>query len=240
MKKDQEGFTNPLACSAYFQPPFPFKNAQTIGVEFEVPREVAEAELPEPLEYVPGTAFVFIQDAQIASGASFHEGYVYLRTRYNGQNGWFTPYLFGWPEEAVLANRELFGWAEMMIDNPNPWLVKNGHTITGTLERRGELLVRASITLERKGSADELPNMDDIFTLKKIPSPLKNGKPLRQLVHIRIEDVSMPEMWTGRGALEFGHSSQFKMHRLQPKEVLKGYYVVINWMLPYAREVWDV
>jgi hypothetical protein len=74
MKKSEEGFTNPLGSSAYFPPPYPFKNAETVMIEFEAPREAIEAELPEPLEFQPGTAFAVVQDAQIASGAPFHEG----------------------------------------------------------------------------------------------------------------------------------------------------------------------
>lgn len=240
MKRSEEGFTNPLGSPAYFPPPYPFKNAETLLIEFEAPREAIEAELPEPLEYQPGTAFAVVQDAQIASGAPFHEGYVFVRTKYKEQCGCYAPYVFGCPEEAVLANREMYGWPEMIADYPHPRHAKDGHTITGTVQRRGETLINASVTLERKPKLEELPNMDDNLTLRKIPSPLKDGRPLRQIIHLRLEDAQVHELWAGRGHLEFGVSAQFKISRLQPTRIVNAYYVVMSWLLPYAKSVWDV
>lgn len=240
MKRSEEGFTNPLGSPAYFPPPYPFKNAETILIEFEAPREAIEAELPEPLEFQPGTAFAVVQDAQIASGAPFHEGYVFVRTKYKEQRGYYAPYVFGCPEEAVLANREMYGWPEMIADYPHPRHAKDGHTITGTIQRRGETLIKASVSLERKPKLEELPNMDDNLTLRKIPSPLKDGRPLRQVIHLRLEDAQVHELWAGRGHLEFGLSAQFKIGRLQPTRVVNAYYLVMSWLLPYAKSVWDV
>jgi acetoacetate decarboxylase len=240
MKRSEEGFTNPLGSSAYFQPPYPFKNAETLLIEFEAPQEAIEAELPEPLQFEPGTAFAVVQDAQIASGASFHEGYIFLRTKYENQAGVYAPYVFGCPEEAVLANREMYGWPEMIADYPHPRHSKDGHTITGTVQRRGETLIKASVTLERKAKLEELPPMDDNLTLRKIPSPLKDGRPLRQVIHIRLEESQVHDLWAGRGHLEFGHSAQFRISRLRPTRIVNAYYLVISWLLPHAKSVWDV
>jgi acetoacetate decarboxylase len=240
VKKSEEGFTNPLGSSAYFPPPYPFKNAETVMIEFEAPREAIEAELPEPLEFQSGTAFAVVQDAQIASGAPFHEGYIFVRAKYRDQFGFYAPYVFGCPEEAVLANREMYGWPEMIVDYPHPRHMKDGHTVTGTVQRRGELLMKASVTLERRAKLEELPNMDDNLTLRKIPSPLKDGRPVRQVIHIRLEDSQLHDLWAGRGLLELGNSAQFKIRRLQPTRIVNAYYMVISWTLPHARSVWDV
>jgi acetoacetate decarboxylase len=240
VKRTEEGFTNPLGSSAYFPPPYPFKNAETLMIEFEAPREAVEAELPEPLEFQPGTAFAVVQDAQIASGAPFHEAYIFVRAKFRGINGFYAPYVFGCPEEAVLANREMYGWPEMIADYPHPRHVKNGHTVTGTLQRRGELLIKASVTFERMAKVEELPNMDDNLTLRKIPSPLKDGKPLRQIVHIRLQETQVHEIWAGRGLLQLGPSAQFKLSRLQPIKIVNSHYLVMSWLLPHAVAVWDV
>jgi acetoacetate decarboxylase len=240
MKKTEEGFTNPLGSSAYFPPPYPFKNAETVLIEFEAPQEAMEAELPEPLELEPGTAFAVIQDAQIASGAPFHEGYIFLRTKYKGQDGFYSPYVFGCPEEAVLANREMYGWPEMIADYPHPRMTKDGHTVTATVQRRGELLMKATVALERRAKPEEMPNMDDSLTLRKIPSPLKDGRPIRQVIHIRLEDTQLYDLWGGRGYLKLGESAQFRITRLQPTRIVNAYYMVISWILPHARAVWDV
>jgi acetoacetate decarboxylase len=240
LKKNEEGFTNPLGSPAYFPPPYPFRNAETVLIEYELSRRQVESELPEPLEYVQGSAFAVIQDAQISSGAPFHEGYIFIPGRYNNITGYFAPYAFGCPEEAVLANREFYGWPEVIADYPHPRITKDGHTVTATVQRRGELLMKASVTLERRAEAEELPSMDDNFTIKKIPSPLKDGKPLRQLIHIRLENFEVHEIWAGRGTLELGDSSQFRINRLRPTRILRSYYLVMSWILPYAKAAWDV
>ncbi len=187
-----------------------------------------------------GNAFAVIQDAQIASGAPFHEGYIFIPGRYNNITGYYAPYVFGCPEEAVLANRELYGWPEIIADYPHPRLAKDGHTVTATVIRRGDLLMKASVTLERKAKVEELPNMDDNFTIKKIPSAMKDGKPLRQLIHVRLENAEVHEVWAGRGTLELPNSSQFRISRLQPTRIVRAHYLVMSWILPYAKAVWDV
>lgn len=240
VKRFEEGFTNPLGSPAYFPPPYLFRNAETILIEFEASRECVEEELPEPLEFQPGTVFAVIQDAQIASGAAFHEGYIFLRAKYKGQFGFYAPYVFGCPEEVVLANREMYGWPEMMADYPHPRIVKDGHTVTGTVQRRGETLMKASVFIERKARPEEIPSMDDNLTLRKIPSPMNGGQPIRQVIHIRLEDSQLHEAWAGRGFLELGRSAQFKIARLQPLRVVNAYYMVVSWTLPHARSVWDV
>jgi acetoacetate decarboxylase len=240
LKRSEEGFTNPVGSSAYFPPPYPFRNAETVFVEYEPSREQVESELPEPLEYVEGNALAIIQDAQIASGAPFHEGYIFVPAKFKGITGYYAPYACGCPEEAVLANRELYGWPEVIADYPHPRFAKDAHTVTATVQRRGELFMKASVTLERQAKVEELPAMDDNLTLKKIPSPLKDGKPLRQVVHIRLENVDVHDVWAGRGTLELGVSSEFRIARLKPKKILRSYYLVMSWILPYALAAWDV
>jgi acetoacetate decarboxylase len=240
VRRSEEGFTNPLGSPAYFAPPYQFKNAETVLIEFEASREAIEAEVPEPLELQPGTAFAVIQDAQIASGAPFHEGYIFVRTKYKDLAGFYAPYVFGCPEEAVLANREMYGWPEMIVDYPHPRIIKDGHTVTATVQRRGELLMKASVALERRAKPEELPNMDDNITLRKIPSPLKDGRSLRQLIHIRLEDGQIHDLWAGRGYLELGQSAQFRINRLRPIRIVNAYYTVISWTLPHAKSIWDV
>jgi len=240
MKRFEEGFTNPLGSPAYFPPPYPFRNAETILIEFEASPKSVEKELPEPLEFQPGTVFAVVQDAEIASGASFHEGYIFLRAKYKDQFGFYAPYVFGCPEEVVLANREMYGWPEMMADYPHPKIAKNGHTVTGTVQRRGETLMKASVFLERKARPEEVPNMDDNLTLRKIPSPLKDGQPIRQVIHIRLENSQLHEAWAGRGFLELGRSAQFKIARLQPLRIVNAYFMIVSWTLPHARSIWNV
>jgi hypothetical protein len=196
MKKTEEGFTNPLGSSAYFPPPYPFKNAETVLIEFEAPQEAMEAELPEPLELEPGTAFAVIQDAQIASGAPFHEGYIFLRTKYKGQNGFYSPYVFGCPEEAVLANREMYGWPEMIADYPHPRMTKDGHTVTATVQRRGELLMSQARGDAKHGRQPNTPQ-DSIPTEGRATNSTSHSHPTRR--HTTLRSLGWKRLLETRG-----------------------------------------
>ncbi len=240
IKKSEEGFTNPVGSSAYFPPPYPFRDAETVFIEYELSREQVESELPEPFEYTEGNVFAVIQSSNIASGARFNEGFIFMPATFKGITGYYAPYACGSPDSVVLANRELYGWPEVMADYPHPPFSKNAHTITATIQRWGEPFMKASVTLERRAKVEELPSMDDNFTLKKIPSPLKDGKPLRQLVHLKLENVDIDNLWEGRGTLELGSSQEFRISRLKPKRIVRSFYFVMSWDLPYALQVWDV
>jgi acetoacetate decarboxylase len=76
--------------------------------------------------------------------------------------------------------------------------------------------------------------------IRKFPSPERNGKPLKQLIHIVFEDVKIHEIWCGTAALEFGRSGAYPLiHRLEPREIVRAFWLKPEWILPYGKVIWE-
>lgn len=239
MKRVDEGFSMPLGSPAYSPPPYTFRNAQLLIVFFEPDRDAALAEVPEPLELAPNSlAGVWFLDSPMASGATYYEGAIILQTRYEDITGWYTPYIWGEPDEPLFVNRELYGWPEMTCD-PGA-LEKRSNIVEGAINRKSELLMRASVFIQREGKPEELPNMYDWLQMRKFSSPIPERPPLRQLIYMRHPEVNIHELWAGRGSVELADSPQFAIGKLQPRRILSGYYMRLTFVLPPARKIWDV
>ena len=63
---------------------------------------------------------------------------------------------------------------------------------------------------------------------------------LRQIIHLKIEDEEVHELWEGKGMVEIGNSAQFNIGPLKPLHVHKAWYMVTSFTLPAATNVWDV
>jgi acetoacetate decarboxylase len=55
-----------------------------------------------------------------------------------------------------------------------------------------------------------------------------------------LENVDIHDVWVGRGSLELSASPEFRISRLEPKRIVRSFYFVMSWILPYAKAVWDV
>ena len=235
-----EGYSMPLGSSPYRELPYPAgRNAELLVVEFEADEDAMDAEVPEPLSLVSGSRpIAWIFDAPQMSGAVYHEGAILLTVRHNGVTGYYVPYIWGDDDAAMLINREVFGWPQLISDHGV--LHKSGNLVYGSIERRGRWLVKASVFLDRAADPAEIPSRQDWLQVRKIPNPVKGRKPFRHLIHAVIPGGSIHEAWKGRAALEFGHSAEFALDRLAPIKVHNGFYLRTSFDLPPPIEATDV
>jgi hypothetical protein len=76
--------------------------------------------------------------------------------------------------------------------------------------------------------------------LKKVSSPEKGGKVLRQLVKIDMERNPPEEIWGGNASVVFTPNAYYPhLHKLEPKKYLYACYVRPNSILPYAKIIWE-
>ncbi|MEJ0023381.1 MAG: acetoacetate decarboxylase family protein [Alphaproteobacteria bacterium] len=123
--------------------------ARNIVIEFEPDPEAAAAAVPDPLVWEPGTmALAVIGDnRQMPTSQIFQEGIVYLKVRFGEQVGNFIPYIWTSTDEAMLAAREMSGRPKTLCDHNQLEIM--GSQARAVITRRGETLMRCSITLER-------------------------------------------------------------------------------------------
>lgn len=76
----------------------------------------------------------------------------------------------------------------------------------------------------------------DWFGIRKFPSPELDGEPIRQLVHTRLEDAKIAEIWAGSASFEIGKSGYYPhMYKLAPVEHVYSAYVRLSFILPHGR-----
>lgn len=240
MDRATEGGSMPLGSSPYEAPPYPAgRRAALLLVSFDADVEALRHEIPEPLELIenrPSVAWAF--EAPQLSGGTYFEGALLCQVRYRGIEGMYVPYIWGDVEEAGILNRELYGWPELTCDPGE--LERSGNMIRGRVVRRGEELLSVTGFLERQSDGSDVPLLPDWLQLRTFPNPMGGAPSLRQVVHLRIDDEEVHELWEGRGQLELGASAQFNTTPLRPRRVHKAWYMITSFTLPAASNVWDV
>lgn len=246
MDREEEGYLPPLAASPLPEPPYHMTDkAEYIYVFFDADEEALEYEIPEPLEFAGDAdgppAYVAVGEGHQPpkNMEAFHEGIIGIRVRFQGKEGWYVPYIWVSNEESMFNGR-IFGWPKQLCDN-DP-LVAEGNSIKGDLNRRGDTLFkvrfspqsppanRRETSLEDKMA--ELKGDTPTLQLKKVPSPASDGKELRQVVEVNIQDFSTREIWEGNASLEFfPHGNYPNLHNLSPTEIHTAFHLKPDFVL---------
>lgn len=241
MKKEREGYSMPLGSPAYGPPPYyggeGIQTSELLLIEFECDPQAIAEETPEPLQPVDDRALLWLGDATIAPAnyGIYHEGAIIHKVRFGDTLGATVPYIWTDSDEAMLVGREIYGFPKMMCDVGR--LCYQGPNVSGSVSRRGEVLLRAGLTLEARASAEELPQLGPtFFFVRKIPNPEQGGKALRHLIRVD-QSFEVLECWRGRAFVEFAASAQFRIRAFQPRRMLGAFFVKARWVLPYARIV---
>ncbi|MFQ5761900.1 MAG: acetoacetate decarboxylase family protein [Candidatus Bathyarchaeia archaeon] len=248
MKEKDEGFSMPLSAPAYTPPPFyAHPQSKLVLAFFKADDKATEYEIPEPLE--PGPDRVWLAWVGDLSEPPhnigfYHEALLAVQVKFKNIVGWYIPYLWVSNDEAMLFARELYGWPGQLCDDDT--LLFAGSQIYAPCNKRGYMLMCVILNITSPPPAARkkplVPEyaLTDFLQIRKIPSPEKNGKPLKQLVHIKQRGLKIHETWGGPASVEIGQSGFYPhIHRLQPTEVLSGYYLKSEWLVDYAKIIWE-
>jgi len=242
----------PLSAPAYAGPPYLMSSeSRAINVFYRTDPTALRREIPYPLEPDDDPMVRVMVGDMVQpphSIAIYHEGVISVRVRFGDRRGWYTPYIWTHSDEAMLVGRELYGWPKLICDDGRLTFV--GNQIFGEIRRRGELLVRVSfqVTSPPPGRRDvpeeeRLKNIllgSDLLQVRYFPSPEKNGRPLRQVVLIKLEDVQIAEIWGGNATVELFPSGAYpNLHRLVCLEPVYACYVRPQFILPHGQVLWE-
>jgi hypothetical protein len=236
----REGWTAPFLSSPTNEPPHPMEMARNIMVEFEPDPEAAAAAVPDPLIWEPGTTAVALigDNRQMPTSQKFQEGMVLLQTRFGDRIGTYTPYIWTSTDEAMIAARDLSGRPKTLCDHHELEIM--GSLVKSQITRRGETLMRMSVTLEHPGSAAELPFSRDWFSVRKILMPEEGRPALKQVIlHGTGSGFKMHSIWKGRGFVEFPGQSFSAVHELKPRRILRAWMLEMSWNLDWGKILWE-
>jgi hypothetical protein len=235
-----EGWSAPFLSSPINEPPHPMEMAKMIIVEFEPDPEAAAAAVPDPLSWEPGTkALAMVGDnRQMPTSQIFQEGMILLTVRFGSQRGTFTPYIWTSTDEAMIAGREMSGRPKTLCDHHSLEIM--GSQARAVITRRGETLLRASITLEKPADKSELPFAGDWFSVRKVQMPARGKPALKQVIRNRLGgSFKAHSLWRGRGFVELPGQSFSAAHLLKPRSIGRAWLIEMSWDLTWGEIAWE-
>jgi acetoacetate decarboxylase len=241
----------PLGAPAFTSPPFQaMLDGKLLLMVFEADKKAIGREVPEPLgASEDNLCLAWIGDMRQPTHTInlYHECLTAIKTKYKRWTGWYINYLWVSHDMALTFSRELYGWPAQLCEDTQLRFV--GSQVFGECRRYGEQLMRMSFNVTsppepagKKRLESEFFRLiaGDWLQVRKFPSPETKGKPINQLFLIPTTQFRLHEIWSGPGVLELEKSGYYPhLDRLNPTRVLGAWYLKSEWIVPYARLLWE-
>jgi acetoacetate decarboxylase len=199
---------------------------------FEMEYDSVAHRLPEPLEFLsdPPTGTILCSSASFVSDSSpFLEANLIYQVQYKGKPYNYITNLFVNSGEAMIAGREVYGYAKKLADME--YYTDKGQ-ICMTVERpRGFRIFSASVRTKRPKQMDPA-NIRDVLLLKVIPSPIIGDPPqVCMLVGIDMSAranaaaTGAVDTWECSGSISWGvTSSEDPWSQTKITKIIDAYY----------------
>ena len=202
-----------------------FPGAKMLGVMFQTKEEIVKELLPPPLEMgdAPGGMMFIAEYPETNLGRGYRESAIFLKCKYNGQEG---SYCLSMPiesEESRLYNgRDIFGFPKKMA---KIHLEKNGQEVHGWVERHGIRFVEVKINLS--GTLPELPPQGSTFLFKASPKiDLTPGFDGPVFLCSQKTTIEMKTMEIGPAEVTLKESDKDPWAQVEMTNILTGFYMV--------------
>lgn len=144
-------------------------------------------------------------------------------------SGDYTAHMYANDPVYTAFGREVMGWPLRAGDvtlSPAPdGDLGAGTRLSGRLERDGDALMEAALTLVEPLPDTERPTeMPRWLSWKAVPRVDGPGDALRQLVQTGPARIEWGPIWRARGELSFGSGPSDELEFLQPREVVAAHY----------------
>jgi acetoacetate decarboxylase len=188
-------------------PPYRYKDTRATNILFKTDSELLEKLTPLPLLPNPNHLMIFyIGDFKFADfDMSYHEAGLLIPVIHEGRNGTYPVVLYLDQVNPIVGGREIYGWpkkeAEKILFNEEHGKISAGVT------RYGQQIIETSFEAQQK--VDLIPDrpIEPMFTLKYIPSALKDAPPdVLKLISSTNDPDVIKELHVGRATLKFGVS----------------------------------
>jgi len=176
LKFEDFGITMPVT-DPYVPGPPTWARSELFKINFEMDYASVAHRLPDKLEFLndPPTGTILCSKAHFISDSSpFLEANLIYHVTYNGKPYNYITNLFVNSGEAMVAGREVYGYAKKLADME--YYTDKGQ-ICMTVERpKGFRILSASVRTKRPAQPDP-GDIRDVLLLKVIPSPIMGDPP---------------------------------------------------------------
>ena len=188
-------------------PPYRYQDTKALNILFKTDVEMLEKLTPPPLKLAPNPLMIFyIGLFQFADyNMPYHEAGLLIPVVHAGRAGLYPIVLYLDRTNPIVGGREIYGWPKKEAEQI---LFKEEQgKITASVTRYGQQIMRASFEAQHTVKLIPERSKDPIFTLKYIPSALKDAPPdvLKLIASTNDPDV-ITEMRLGKATVEFGAS----------------------------------
>ena len=228
--------------------PLTFRNTEILTVIYRTEPRAIGAVLPPPLESTGDLAAVHIYKMNDADGfGRYLESAVQVGCRLSAahshtgaeEQGAYSPYLYLGSDGAVAAGSEVYGQPKK---GGRPELKVVDDLFVGRVWRNGIDVITATLPykVQRRRPEDLQRHLPFIHNINMKLIPDITGVPaIKQITGRHLTDVVVHEVWGGPATLELRPNAQAPVYRLPVREVLEGFYWVVDFTLPVGAVLHD-
>ena len=228
----------PFHAQLYTKPPHRYLNGQWLLILYESSTSSIEKILPRPLEPAdePIVA-VFIAKFPVVQGmGTYLEAGMLIKSKLKELTGYYVYELFVTSDSAMACGREIWGSPKKMADIT---LKDVGEIVLGKMIRNSVEILTLTFKREMEVKPEELPSIFPTFCYKMIPSVSGDGYDVRQITTASIDEVEVLEAWSGPATISINPSATTKMHLIEPKRIISGYYFRMSHTQKYGKVLYD-
>ena len=201
-------------------PPYEYKDGWTLAIMFKTTPEVLKDLVPKPL--VPNTGnLMWVLISRFPDPTKYNEMVLGVTASYKGRNVNYCCYVLVDNDASMVVGRELWGFPKKM---GRITLEEKDGKVTGTVERLGVTLVKATMVLGQATGPSQAAPLP-VVNLKLIPSVKKGAPPdVKQLTLTVAENVKTHKAYRSNATLEFGGSPLDPLNKVPILGVLGARY----------------
>ncbi len=238
----QKYFSTPLDNPLVPRFPIEFRDTEILTILYRTDQAAIEEIVPEPLEVVSDYVLVHFYHMNDAEWfGRYHEfaAQVEVQLKGGGEHGVFSPYLYLGNDGAIATGREIYGQPKKYGDIE---LEVYDDLIVGRVRRNSIDVITGTLPYKiHRAEPQELTGRVPFTTninLKLVPNI--DGEPaIAQLTARTFENVRVKECWKGPATVEIRPNANAPLYRLPVRQVIEGFYWVVDFVLPFGRVIYD-
>ena len=231
-------YSMPGLSGLYGKPPFEYREAKQLTVEFQTDPRVLRELVPPPL--TPNEdAKIFVSSADfLCSGfGRYLEAHIFTHATFEGRLVNFSIYLVLDNDVAIGAGREIWGFPKKL---GRLTLDMKDDVVSTSVERGGRTLIDAAVHLAELGTAEDLGGTPEYIAHRFIPNVSLSAPPdIDQLTSTTITNVVTHDVYKGGATLAFGSSPADRLEVIPINEVTGGFYFEYQFTLGDGEVVHD-
>ena len=231
-------YSMPELSGLYGKPPFEYREAKQLTVEFQTDPRALRKLVPPPL--TPNKdAKIFVSSAEfLCSGfGRYREAHVFTHATFKRRLVNFSIYLVLDSDVAIGAGREIWGFPKKL---GRLTLDMKDDVVSTTVERGGCTIIDASVHLAELGTEEDLGGTPEWIAHRFIPNVSLSAPPdIDQLTSTTLANVVTHDVYKGAATLAFGSSPADRLEVIPIDQVTGGFYFEYQFTLGDGEVVHD-